>query len=197
MKKNPRPPKRDFTNHTFGHLTVIRMAQTEKSERGSWRCICKCNLCGIKIVDVSVTALSNGSTTSCGCRRDQYKKITGKNSKQFTGFEEIPGKMWSDIKAKSILRDFVFEITIDYAWNLFILQNRKCALSGVPIKFGSYAKRKSNMTASLDRINSKKGYIDGNVQWVHKTINRMKNVFDQDYFVEMCKNVAEFYVKST
>lgn len=43
---------------------------------------------------------------------------------------------------------------------------------------------------SLDRIDSKKGYVVGNVQWVHKDINRMKNTFPQDYFIQVCKQIA-------
>jgi hypothetical protein len=46
-------------------------------------------------------------------------------------------------------------------------------------------------TASLDRIDSSKGYCEDNVQWVHKDINRMKNTFDQDYFISLCKLIAE------
>lgn len=46
-------------------------------------------------------------------------------------------------------------------------------------------------TASLDRIQNDKGYIEGNVQWVHKDINRMKNIFEQNYFIDICKKIIE------
>ena len=45
-------------------------------------------------------------------------------------------------------------------------------------------------TASLDRIDSSKGYVKDNVQWVHKDINRMKWNFPQDKFVKLCSFVA-------
>jgi len=45
-------------------------------------------------------------------------------------------------------------------------------------------------TASLDRIDSSKGYVKGNLQWVHKDINMMKNHYNQKYFIEICKKVA-------
>ena len=48
----------------------------------------------------------------------------------------------------------------------------------------------SSTTASLDRIDSSKGYVIGNVQWVHKDINIMKNKFDNQYFIDMCKKIA-------
>jgi len=35
-------------------------------------------------------------------------------------------------------------------------------------------------TASPDRIDSTKGYATDNFQWVHKRINRMKNILSTD-----------------
>lgn len=57
--------------------------------------------------------------------------------------------------------------------------------------------RKSNVdfkqqTASLDRIDSSKGYVLGNIQWVHKDINKMKLDYDQDYFIDICRRIAEY-----
>jgi len=36
-----------------------------------------------------------------------------------------------------------------------------------------------------------KGYTVDNIQWVHRDINLMKQALDLDYFIEMCKKVAE------
>jgi hypothetical protein len=46
-------------------------------------------------------------------------------------------------------------------------------------------------TASVDRIDSSKGYIKGNVQWVHKTINKMKWGYSQGEFIEFCEAVVK------
>ena len=46
-------------------------------------------------------------------------------------------------------------------------------------------------TASLDRIDSKKGYIEGNVQWVHKNVNKMKMDLDEKEFFSIVKQVYE------
>ena len=71
----------------------------------------------------------------------------------------------------------------------FIEQNRMFALTGIPIYFQA-RKDLRNATASLDRIDSSKGYIEGNVQWVHKKINYMKQQFNQTEFIEWCKKVV-------
>jgi len=78
------------------------------------------------------------------------------------------------------------------AWKMFEKQDSKCALSGMPIEFVTVNRRRdrSKQTASLDRIDSEGDYTIDNVQWVHKDVNRMKNVFDNDYFIEICKKIA-------
>jgi len=175
----------------FGYLTLINIAHTEKSTSAhSWRAICKCK-CGNKYFDTSIQSLRKGSTTSCGCRRDQYMKITGKNSVQFTGYEGISGKYWGLIEKRAINRGNIINIDIKFAWELFLKQNRKCALSGLPIEFAISERKSSETTASLDRIDSSKGYVEDNVQWVYKKINIMKNVFSQKDFIYLCNQVSK------
>ena len=64
--------------------------------------------------------------------------------------------------------------------------NGFCALTGWEIDM-SY----SNDTASLDRIESSKGYTKGNIQWVHSMVNMCKNKYSQDKFIEMCQAIAD------
>lgn len=45
-------------------------------------------------------------------------------------------------------------------------------------------------TASLDRIDSNRGYTQDNVQWVHKDVNKMKMDLNQQIFVELCRAIA-------
>lgn len=83
-------------------------------------------------------------------------------------------------------RNIIFDINIEYLDSLIIKQNFKCALTGLNIVSG-YGQK----TASLDRIDSKKGYIQDNVQWVHKNINWMKRAFSQEEFINYCRLVTE------
>lgn len=48
-------------------------------------------------------------------------------------------------------------------------------------------------TASVDRIDSTKGYTPDNVQWVDKRINFMKQHFSQVEFVELCCLVSKHH----
>ena len=47
-----------------------------------------------------------------------------------------------------------------------------------------------NNNASLDRIDSSKGYVEGNLQWVLSEVNMMKQQYSQDRFIEICKAVS-------
>ena len=178
----------DIIGKIYGHLKVIKIAQTEKSgNQHKWRSICNCD-CGKKNIDVAIYSL--GKTISCGCDKNRYLKITGKNNTRYGGYEELSGRHWGRIKKQAEERGIVFNIEIEDAWNLFLKQNRKCALSGMPIKF-TIAHNKNNETASLDRIDSKKGYVEGNIQWVHKHINMMKSSYEQNYFISLCELVTK------
>ena len=43
--------------------------------------------------------------------------------------------------------------------------------------------------ASLDRIDSTKGYVEGNVQWVTKQANLSKHVMTMDQLYQFCQKV--------
>lgn len=103
----------------------------------------------------------------------------------------ISGTYFSHIRQSARHRGIDFILTKEYIWSLFIKQKEKCALSGVQIVL-TVERKKSDpnfeiITASLDRINSNEGYAKGNVQWVHKTVNKMKNNLPQADFIEWCK----------
>ena len=53
-----------------------------------------------------------------------------------------------------------------------------------------FRKWSNYQTASLDRIDPTKGYIEGNIQWVHKDVNRMKMDFTETRFLELVNLIA-------
>jgi hypothetical protein len=178
---------------TFGYLVVTKLIQGKEKHHWQWRAICECKKCGKKDFETSIQSLLRGRTTSCGCRRDQYLKITGANSSQFTGYKEIPGSVWGRYEKRAEKKGRKIEVSIKDAYELFLEQNKKCALTGLDISFGKW---RSETTASLDRIDNDEGYIKGNVQWVHKDVNIMKNIFPQDYFLGICSLVSDKFPDS-
>ena len=111
-------------------------------------------------------------------------------SKTFKGYGNISLTYWKDLQAGAVERNIEFNITIEEAWELFLEQKDLCVLSGLPITVERNIS-KIRQTASLDRIDSSKGYIRGNIQWVHKDIQRIKNNLPEDRFLFLCDKIAK------
>lgn len=134
--------------------------------------------------------MKNRTYRSCGC----LKNPSGERHPNFEGYKEISGGFFENIKNGAISRELKFDITIKEIYDLFLKQDKKCALSGLDIQFGVRSRieeKKKECTASLDRIDNTKGYTINNIQWLHKHVNKMKNTHSQNYFVDICKRIAE------
>ncbi len=173
-------------NPKFGQLTFISMGERNKS--GSYSCKWRCD-CG-KEVSILRTNVVTGHTKSCGCSRYQ----SGKKHRGWTGHGNIPGSFWAMLKQNAKRRNIHVDITIADAWNLLERQSHKCALTNMDLKFDSRCDVYDG-NASLDRIDSTKGYTTDNIQWVHKDVNYMKQEYSQPYFVSMCKKVSMVFDK--
>lgn len=109
-----------------------------------------------------------------------------KRRPSWKGCGDISGSIFGFIRINAKDRNLEFSITIEYIWNLFLKQNKKCAITNKTLYFD-----KKNKTASLDRIDSSKGYIEGNVQWVHKDINLMKHKLSMKELIDLCQLVVD------
>ena len=103
-------------------------------------------------------------------------------------YKDIRLSWFNKFQTGAELRNISFTITIEYLWEVFKEQDYQCALTGWPIGWADVG---SNHTASIDRIDSDKGYVVGNVQLVHKDVNMAKQQYSQDYFIEICKAVSD------
>lgn len=137
-----------------------------------------CTRCGNKVLRHADTIKRH----SCFCI---HRKNTG----------EMTGTKWCEIRKSARRRKLEFTITKEYVWELFIKQNRLCAISGIKLQLPRNYAEKYSCNASLDRIDSSKGYIKGNVQWVHKDINFIKQTYTQEYLIELCTTIANYNKK--
>jgi hypothetical protein len=125
------------------------------------------------------TTIANKSST-----RNQKKE----NNPAWKGYNGIPYGWFSRyFERKGRKKQHFGNITIEQIYNLWIHQNKKCALSGISVGFYDDGK---NHTCSIDRIDSSREYTIDNIQLVHKDVNLMKNKFDNQYFIEMCMKIA-------
>jgi hypothetical protein len=99
---------------------------------------------------------------------------------------------FNKFKISAETRNITWDISIDDVADLMEKQNYKCALSKLSIIFPEYGTPSDgSMYASIDRIDSKKGYVHDNIQLVDKRINMMKQSFDQKEFIRLCKLIGE------
>ena len=177
IKKLPITGAWDIRDKRYGKLLVLDLENNEKGNV-TWKCRCDCgNIC------IKSSHNIQFNSKSCGC----IKYETGIKCSRWKGCEEISVSLFNRYRHGALRRNIEFSLNIEYLWNLFMQQNKKCALSGVELILIKTTKQKR--TASLDRLDSQKGYIEGNVQWVHKTLNKLKSDIDNQKFIDFSKRI--------
>lgn len=164
----------------YGSWTIVEKDMTKRfnDSNAYWICRCKCGT----IRSVSGNHLRRGTSVSCRkCSENKHKGT-------------LNSRTWNRILRNARERGFEVKVSKEYLYDLlYCKQKCMCALTGVEINLSNTIK--DDMTgksdASPDRIDSSKGYIKDNVQWVHKQVNRMKWNMTEARFVEFCKLVAE------
>lgn len=96
-----------------------------------------------------------------------------------------------------VIRNRKKESSIDetYLKSLWLKQNGICPYTGwkliLPTNVSGWINGLQKESASLDRIDSSKGYVDGNVQFVSVMANWAKNNRTDKELIEFCKAVAK------
>jgi hypothetical protein len=175
------PKVSNLKNKIFGRWLVVDRATNTKSGRSRWVCVCTCGNESI-ITNESLNRMKyNSSCIKCS----QSRRININKT-----INNIPDFIWNRINYTK----HKIKITSKYCFDLLINQDFKCNLSGIPlnIPLRKIHLDKGECSASLDRINSNIAYISGNVQWVYKDINIMKQSFNQDYFLKLCELISKY-----
>jgi len=171
----------DISGVRYNNLTAINYSHWDKVEYWNF----KCELCG-SVTSKRKPDVKKGRIKSCGCHKNK-----GSNNGQWYGYEELNGRTVGHYKKNAKNRNIEFNVTIEYLWDVYIKQNKKCPYTGVDLILSpktSYSRTPEN--ASLDRIDSSKGYVEGNVQWVLKRVNNMKNDMSHIDFIELCSIIS-------
>jgi hypothetical protein len=164
----------DLTGRTFGKLVVRSQANNGKCGRVRWNCDCEC---GNHTV-VSAENLAAGRTESCRCgmgvRRNQrvppYKYV------------------WFNYRGSAKRRDLSFTLTLE---QLAFIISQPCDYCGEPpsrpmspsqMRHSSYESFRYN---GIDRIDSDKGYVEGNVVPCCQPCNEMKSDKSRDEFLRL------------
>lgn len=176
--------KVDLTNRKFNYLTAIKSVPKPTNNLSKqfgtwWECRCDCG----NIKNVRSRELIVGDTKSCGC------KNKFESSSKYKGCGRVSQTFYSKLVRGAKSRNFEVAITKEFLWNLFLKQQGRCYYTRLPIELNA-RDCGTETTASVDRIDSRLGYTENNIVWVHKDINIMKNVFSNDHFLNLCSLVV-------
>lgn len=168
-----------FNSWTIIDNTIIMLGKEPRRSRAV-TCRCKCG----KEFEVRILSLTSGKSKGCKCLAGEYKKAAAKLS----GIGNLSKTQFYYYQHCANRRDISWEIDMQYLWDLLESQGHKCKLSAIPLRLDLQVG--PHNTASVDRIDSKLPYVKGNIQWVHKDINKIKSDLDNDYFISLCTQVA-------
>lgn len=176
--------KKDLTGTQQGDFRVIKYIGSKATHKRSYY-LCECLKCN-RIIETTF----NIKNKIKSCRH--CVKGLGKDHYAWKGFGDIPKNIFTTYRHGAKARNISFNITIEEIWDLFLKQDGKCAFTGWDLTFNKTYRNKKVKTASLDRIDSSKGYEISNLQWVHKDINKLKKNMQDANFIELCHAVSNY-----
>lgn len=123
-----------------------------------------CNVCG---VEKPVEAFPNRRGSTCGvCHGKLQRERHGRSSETWCAY------LVKQARSNAKKTDREFDITAEQVHELWKKQGGLCALTHLPMQ---HHPAYSDMNASIDRIDSSKGYSLDNIQLVCWRVNEMKN----------------------
>jgi len=175
-------PRKNEIGNKYGKLTVIRQGNITKSGMVKWVCDCDCG----NITEVVGYSLRKGITTSCGCNMGRKEEFKGSS---------VFKKTYHVLKRVSKTHKELLELNFE-EWLILIKED--CYYCGLPPynEHFAYSKKRyskgvkndnSEIFNGVDRIDSSKGYIKGNIVSCCNMCNRMKSDFNQSEFLKQIK----------
>lgn len=115
---------------------------------------------------------------------EHLKSISNNRRDEFTPFR------YTLRNAKKRFKEF--DLDLEYLKNLWEDQKGICPYTKIKLELPEYKHQVEDVTvrASLDRIDSSKGYIKGNVQFISTPINYMKSDLSHEKTFEFLKTIT-------
>ena len=113
-----------------------------------------------------------------------YKEKLYKEKRE-SRIRNIQHYMWSKARQRAIKNGWDFTIE-----ESDVVIPEKCPILEIPLEWGTQGKYEHS--PSLDRIDTTKGYVKGNVWVISKKANSMKNSATFDELQKFCKNILRY-----
>lgn len=130
----------------------------------------------------------NGKDCNCKqCKKEQKNKRLLRNNSTETPYKLLSRRFFG-LQERAAKNGLCVDIDREYLYDLWDKQNGKCAISGMDMTYISNCGRIPT-NVSVDRIDSAKGYIKGNVQLVCMAVNQMKSDLDMQTLLTFCEAI--------
>lgn len=136
---------------------------------------------------------------SCSAKKNN-KENPPKGNSQFlisnNRKDEYTPFRWYILRAefRNRKRNFGCDLTLEYLKQLWDFQNGTCPITGWKLILPNNTHKawinENPCNASLDRIDSSKGYTQGNVRFISVMANYAKNIFTDKQLLEFCEAVV-------
>ncbi len=171
----------------FGKLKVLEILPPLPTAKSKYhkRCKCICD-CGKERV-IRLDAIIYNWTKSCGC----LQKESGKD--EFTPFRFFLANARKRTKKRNV-KLIECNLNLLYLKQLWEKQGGICPYTGIKMELAEVSNKRTRINmnpaqASLDRIDSSKGYIKGNVEYVCVSINYAKNGFTKEKILDFINKI--------
>jgi hypothetical protein len=171
------PAFSDLTGLRFGRL-LVQCLSDKSGKHKYWICLCDCG----KTKEILGPHMVNGHTKSCGCFRSE---VTSARTRKHGRSKSDEFLMWNRTKTRAKKKNLEFTIELSD-----IVIPETCPLLSIPLVKGEGHYGPTPNSPSLDRIDSSKGYIKGNVWVISHKANNMKSDSTLGEFQLLAKNWA-------
>ena len=170
----------------FERLTVIKRVPVPKGrplQKAYWLCKCEC---GSNVI-VPTEKLTGKETRSCGCLR--MERLNGIHYTE----RDVTKDVFRPILCNMQRSRHSVSLTLQDLKEVWANQQGICTYTGLKLLLPTWGDciKKDIHLASVDRIDSSKGYERDNIQFVSAIANYAKNTFTHEQMVDFCKIVAK------
>ena len=165
----------------IGEWTVVQ-PKVHMDKRGRAFVKCKCS-CGQEEM-VSCHHLVKGRSTRC--KKCNYSLRETSDNPHWKGVGTTPQSILTKTSSSAMRSNRPFDVTTSYVNDLYENSGQTCFFTGMNISH-------EDDTARLVELDKDKGYIEGNVAWVHRDIAPTLQRTSPNEFIRMCTEVANRY----
>ncbi len=176
---------KNLVGQRFNSLIVIEMVDYIKGNGPKWRVRCDC---GNETI-VKSCNLRSGNTRSCGCRRIEVMRATGKrNHKDFR--KCIIKILHTNYRVGSKRRGLTFDLSLDHFSELIFKNCEYCGIE--PSLIRQHPTFAGEIVYNgVDRVDNKKGYVVDNCVPCCKICNLGKHSMSYDKWINYLDQVVK------